>query len=77
MVLETYRHSPQPLLDVPIIVLVGNKDKSVTQEKVQRWKEHTISYSRLHMLDGGHFYLNGNEDAISRIILNECKFISG
>ncbi|WP_405497550.1 thioesterase II family protein [Streptomyces sp. NBC_00096] len=54
-VLENHRHVPEAPLEVPLVVVGGDRD--IPREVLAGWQRHTTGRFDLHVLPGGHFYL--------------------
>lgn len=63
-----YRHQPVPVLRVPVTVLTGDSDPNVSVEHARRWSQVVGGPFALHMLPGGHFYLNDRTESVGHII---------
>jgi surfactin synthase thioesterase subunit len=59
-------------LDNDISVLLG-KDDDLTPEECDGWKEHSSRLCTIYHFEGGHFYLNGKEEQIAKIINSTLK----
>jgi medium-chain acyl-[acyl-carrier-protein] hydrolase len=55
---ETYRHEPEPPLEVPIAAFAGTDDELATPEDVRGWCRHTEAGFSLDVFVGGHFFLD-------------------
>jgi surfactin synthase thioesterase subunit len=67
--IETYRGPiSQVVLDVPITTLIGDRDPKVSIEEANAWREHTTGKFALHVLPGGHFYLQDNASEVAGYI---------
>jgi medium-chain acyl-[acyl-carrier-protein] hydrolase len=66
---ETYQYVPEPPLACPITAYGGTQDRAVMQSELEAWKEQTAKEFRLAMLDGDHFFLQGQKAAL----LNSLK----
>ncbi|MFG2096163.1 thioesterase II family protein [Streptomyces sp. NPDC048612] len=66
---EGYRHRPEPALTVPLTVLTGDSDPHVPVADARAWQTlaGTDGFD-LHVLPGGHFYLNDHHDQVCRIV---------
>lgn len=56
MALETYRHSPEAALPLPIDAWYGSLDQTLTRDGVAAWASHTTGSFALHELPAGHFF---------------------
>ncbi|WP_435211282.1 thioesterase II family protein [Streptomyces sp. bgisy034] len=56
-VVETYRHRPEPPLEVPVAAYGGRADQETSVAGLAAWAELTAGPFRHRMFDGGHFYL--------------------
>ncbi|KUO17330.1 thioesterase II family protein [Streptomyces dysideae] len=65
---ETYRYRGVPPLDCPVTAFIGDVDPRVDAPMAQAWADHTTEGFRLHVLDGGHFFLVPHIDAIVETI---------
>lgn len=61
---ETYIGKLDPLLNVPLQVYYGTKDKTVTSDDLQQWKAVTQKDFQIKSFDGGHFYIDKEKGAI-------------
>ncbi len=57
-VLETYRYRPEAPLAVPITVLGGIEDTSVSPSGLAGWRQLSSSGFGLQMFEGDHFFLH-------------------
>jgi medium-chain acyl-[acyl-carrier-protein] hydrolase len=55
---ESYQPQDPPPLPCPITALGGDADPRATVAELQAWQQLTQSDFALHLLPGGHFYLN-------------------
>lgn len=65
---ETYRYTPGPKLDCPVVALVGDDDPRVTTDEAQAWNEHTTAAFELKVFTGGHFYLTTHATTVMNTI---------
>ncbi|MFD2768417.1 thioesterase II family protein [Micromonospora eburnea] len=65
---ETYVHVAGPPLDCPISVLVGDRDPQVSVDEAAAWAEHSMGGCDLHVLPGGHFYVNDQWPRVTGIV---------
>lgn len=55
---ERYAYTPDAPLDCPIVAFGGQQDTRVPPEVLQGWQHETRGTFDMHMLPGGHFFLN-------------------
>jgi pyochelin biosynthesis protein PchC len=67
---ETYRHEPGPVLDVPIHAFAGDSDPRVEVSEVEEWARYTSQSFALRTFSGGHFYLARHQQAIVDTVTN-------
>jgi medium-chain acyl-[acyl-carrier-protein] hydrolase len=60
-VVQTYRYTPEPPLDIPVSVFGGVNDCGASREMLAPWAEQTTGPFTLQMLPGDHFFLHGAE----------------
>jgi medium-chain acyl-[acyl-carrier-protein] hydrolase len=75
-VCETYEFDPEPPpLDLPVTVFGGTGDEEVPREDLELWRQETTGEFRLHMLDGGHFFLNDEDrrDELLDLLVSELR----
>lgn len=66
---ETYRHdSGVSPLSAPVTVLTGESDSRVSLDDARAWQELTSGTFRFRSFPGGHFYLNGQQAAVTAAI---------
>lgn len=61
---ETYQPSTLTPLPCPVTALGGDADPFATEAELQAWRPLTQSQFDLHLLPGGHFYLQEQTDAL-------------
>ena len=65
---ETYRYRPGERLRAPISVLIGDSDPRVSLADARAWEQLTDGDFTFRVFPGGHFYLNGQQAAVSAAI---------
>jgi len=66
--LETYNHIPGEPLSEPITVFGGLEDRIVSQADLSAWKQLTRGAVDVHMMSGGHFFLQSAPEPMLRIM---------
>ena len=62
---ETYSYKDEPPFSFPIWIYAGFGDELLTRERLDAWSMHTTSTCRVHMLQGGHLFV----DAMPELLL--------
>jgi medium-chain acyl-[acyl-carrier-protein] hydrolase len=70
---ETWVCPEEPPLDVPITVLAGDADPTVTTEELEGWGRHTTAGFDTRRFAGGHFYLRQHKEALMDVILGAMR----
>jgi surfactin synthase thioesterase subunit len=65
---DGYHYTAGDPLACPISVLIGARDAAVTLESVAAWQHETSAPYTCEVLDGGHFWFEGNEIALASIV---------
>lgn len=68
---ETYTYTFEPPLSCPIAAFCGLEDQEENRERLEAWREHTISKFSLRTLAGGHFFLHSSESDLLRGLAQE------
>jgi medium-chain acyl-[acyl-carrier-protein] hydrolase len=55
--LADYHYADEAPLDIPITVLVGDRDPVLSREDITGWPRHTTASCRIRRLPGGHWLL--------------------
>lgn len=66
--LETYVHTPEPPLPVPISAIRGVDDPDVNENELQAWAAHTSADFEAIRFPGDHFYLVPNQSELLRFL---------
>jgi medium-chain acyl-[acyl-carrier-protein] hydrolase len=69
--LETYAYQPAPPLQVPITAFGGLADSTVPWYRLQEWSAQTTGNFRLHLLPGGHFFLDTAQPTLLSLLRDE------
>lgn len=67
---DTYAPPPEARLDCPLAVFGGSEDPKVSQAQLAAWRCRTRGTFDLHMVPGGHFFLNSYRDLLLSKIEN-------
>ena len=76
-VAETYRYTDEPPLDCPITAFGGLEDAGVSRHELEAWKEQTRAAFSLHMLSGGHFFLQTAEESLLHVVASQMLHFAG
>ena len=66
-VFETYRHAPGAPLACPIVAISGTGDPW-SEADLAGWSRCTTAACSVHLVDGGHFYVQEHPEAAIRLI---------
>jgi medium-chain acyl-[acyl-carrier-protein] hydrolase len=72
--LETWRYKPESPLEIPIVALGSDEDKTLDLSKLERWGEFTNSSFQFQVLPGNHFYF---QDQLTSVVNKINKVIEG
>lgn len=72
-VCETYHYQSEDVLPLPITVSGGRQDLRVTYDELETWCEQTSETFNMHLLTGGHFYLQNSPKPLLQIIAQESR----
>jgi medium-chain acyl-[acyl-carrier-protein] hydrolase len=70
MICQSYRDPGHDLLNMPITVFLGCDDPHVSRADVEKWSRYTTGRFRLHLVEGGHFFIRNPRPLIRAI---ECE----
>jgi medium-chain acyl-[acyl-carrier-protein] hydrolase len=65
---EGYRHTAVAPLPCPITAITGNADSAVSVDAVAAWESYTRGGFRLHQIEGNHFFLQQQPQAVIAIL---------
>jgi medium-chain acyl-[acyl-carrier-protein] hydrolase len=65
---ERYTYTPEPPLDVPIHVLLGDRDGFVDIARAEGWARESTRRLSLQVFPGGHFFVEAHRVAIAAAI---------
>jgi pyochelin biosynthetic protein PchC len=68
-IIDSYEmRDPTRRLECPVVVLGGSNDPVATPSKVAQWSARATSNVDVHLLEGGHFYIDRQTSAVGRIV---------
>jgi medium-chain acyl-[acyl-carrier-protein] hydrolase len=70
---ETYEWHPGPRLACPIVVFGGTEDEESAVGRLDGWRAHTVTSSAIHMLEGGHFFLQSQQRRLLELVTAELR----
>lgn len=66
--LDGYQFRKEPPLPVPVTAFAGTGDDSALPDAMDRWRGHTTAGFALHVLPGGHFFLDDHRAELGQVI---------
>lgn len=66
-----WRYRPGPPLSCPITVFGGTRDEQVAADGLAGWGKHTAANCRVHLLPGGHFYVDEMSERLVALVAEE------
>ncbi len=67
-ILQTYRFHEQRRLPLDITCWAAHQDDMVYPDEVALWQAHGTGSFQLHQVEGDHWFLNRNKDAITAVL---------
>lgn len=67
--LETYTYRTEDPLGYPILALGANNDQRVNRDELDAWEQQTKLHFERRLLEGGHFFIHSDPDAVIATIL--------
>jgi medium-chain acyl-[acyl-carrier-protein] hydrolase len=74
---ETYFLAQPAALNCPVAAFGGSLDPDITDRDLAAWREITSGDFRLHMLEGGHFFINSARVRLISLVLSELERWAG
>ena len=74
-VCETYQYRQRLPLNCGITVYGGRDDRDVDAASLQAWCEQTFGPSELRLLDGDHFFINGQREQFLKIFSRDLETV--
>ncbi len=76
-IVETYNYiEKNEKLDCDITILWGKQEEETTISDISLWRGHTNKSCRIHLLNGGHFFINEFMQDVVSIINSEILSLS-
>jgi medium-chain acyl-[acyl-carrier-protein] hydrolase len=72
---ESYQYVDGPPLTCPIFALSGTSDVEVSREGLLGWRDRTRSIFRPRFFPGGHFFLQHDQAAVVRAVIDDLMGI--
>ncbi len=72
-VYETYSYSPEPPLTCAISGFGGLQDQRVSRADLEAWRDQTSVSFSLRMFPGDHFFLNGAQPHLLRLLSQDLR----
>jgi medium-chain acyl-[acyl-carrier-protein] hydrolase len=74
---ETYSYIIDMPLECPITAFTGLDDKWITIDQIEGWKEHTRANFKYRVLQGDHFFIKSQRQALLKAISNDLGIYVG
>lgn len=71
--LETYAYVDEEPLGCPITIFGGKGDTGVPMAHLEAWRAHTREPLRMHLLPGGHFFLQSAQAELLALLSAELR----
>jgi surfactin synthase thioesterase subunit len=71
--LEMYEYRDQPPLGFPIAAQAGSSDLDEPPESVREWRRQTAGAFSFHVMAGGHFFIQANQDQFLKSLRSELS----
>lgn len=75
-VCDQYEFEVESPLEMPICAFAARDDTEAPPPVVACWREHTLSRFSLHVMSGGHFFINSARQAVLDLIGSELLAFS-
>lgn len=72
-IVQTYNQSRKPILNIPVTVFCGTKDKQVNINEAKLWAEFTTKTYDQHFFNGGHFFIHKYKEKILSIVTSKIS----
>jgi medium-chain acyl-[acyl-carrier-protein] hydrolase len=71
--IQRYVYIPGPPLDCAITAFGGLKDRNVTREQIEAWRQHTTARFSLEMFLGDHFFIHEAQRSLLESLSRELQ----
>jgi surfactin synthase thioesterase subunit len=71
--LDGYEYRAGPPLPIPVTAFAGTGDDSALPDVMDGWRRHTVADFALHVLPGGHFFLDDHLALLSDVIRADLR----
>jgi surfactin synthase thioesterase subunit len=68
---EDYHYRATGMLACPVTAFGGSDDMGIAREQLEAWSAETTNRFRLHILPGGHFFLQNSREELLSVIRAE------
>jgi surfactin synthase thioesterase subunit len=68
-----YSYQPEEPLDCSITAVGGAQDEDIQPEALAEWRIHTRGQFRVHVLPGGHLFLESHRDHLLELLTRELQ----
>jgi surfactin synthase thioesterase subunit len=68
---ERYVHRPSPRLAITLVVFGGDADAEAPPPSLAAWRDLTAATTRMHVLPGGHFFIDSARDRLLDLVARE------
>jgi len=72
---EAYEHRAEPPLSSGITAFGGRSDQLVGKEQLEAWRVHTVGYFAVHLLAGGHFFLQHSASSLLALMADRLEHL--
>ncbi len=70
---EAYKHRAKSRLTCPITAFCGTDDRQISSDQLRAWEIETSNRFRLHLLPGGHFFIQDSRAEMLALIRAELE----
>ncbi len=75
--IETWEYTPSNPITVPMFVMGGVKDKNVTLDDLEEWRQVSTGPFGLELFSGDHFFINQATDSLLKSINKAINSVLG